>query len=349
MPNHKSKFPFWLFAVLLVVVSMIPIISNRLSPAKASLVVKDNTGSSVLLSQGPNLVAVFTNGAVVAWDWNAPAQSLWQCSAGTDRLVVLNESTLAGVTKTGRKQFVVVDAKQDTKTSEISVGWEDQSLWPIQSPDSRQLALARVNPDKDGRTLYEFMTLDPARKTPGLPIPRDVPTMEKRFVDYALSNDQKLLAVGNSSKQGFLVLIDLTQGKVILEKQYPETQEFTSVAFTPDGAAAYLTNRNGSVYQINPADGQIQSVYKVLREGQRNPVTNETSSQNVTISADGRYVAAVVINWVYVWEIQSGNVVFKYRPGHKLTGAIALSQDGSLLATSDIRASGTIQIWQVKK
>ncbi|HML73230.1 MAG TPA: WD40 repeat domain-containing protein [Anaerohalosphaeraceae bacterium] len=349
MSKPKSKFPFWLFAVLLVVVSMIPIISNRLSPAKASLVVRDNTGSSNLLSQGPNLVAVFSNGTVAAWGWANPDQPLWQCSAGTDRLVLLNETTLAGVTKTGRKQFITVDAKQDTKTSEIPVGWEDQSLWPIQSPNGEKLALARVNPDKDGRTLYEFMTLDPAQKAPGLPVSLDVPTMEKRFVDYALSNDHKLLAVGNSAKQGFLVLIDLTQGKVILEKQVPDTQEFTSVAFTPDGAAAYLTNRNGSVYQINPADGEIQSVYKVLKEGQRNPVTNETSSQNITISADGRYVAAVVINWVYVWEIQTGNVVFKYRPDHKLTGAIALSQDGSLLATSDIRASGTIQIWQVKK
>lgn len=349
MSRHKSTFPFWLFAVLLVVVSVIPIISNRLSPAKASLVVKDNAGSSNLLSHGPNLVVIFADGTMAAWAWANPAEPLWQCSAGTDRLVLLDESTAAGVTKTGRKQFFTIDVKQNTKTSEFPVGWEDQSLWPSQSPNGQQLALARVNPDKDGRTLYEFMTLDPAQKTPGLPVSLDVPTMEKRFVDYALSNDQRLLAVGHSSKQGFLALIDLTQGKVIFEKQYPDTQEFTSVAFTPDGTMAYLTNRNGCVYRINPADGQIQSVYKVLKEGQRNPVTNETSSQNITISADGRYVAAVVINWVYVWEIQTGNVVFKYRPGHKLTGAIALSQDGSLLATSDIRASGKIQIWQVKK
>ncbi|MBN2511711.1 MAG: WD40 repeat domain-containing protein [Sedimentisphaerales bacterium] len=346
--KRKSKLPFWLFAVLLVVVSLVPIISNRLSPAKASLVVKDNTGSSVLLSQGPNLVAVFTNGTVVAWDWNALAQPLWQCSAGTDRLVLLGESTLAGVTKTGRKQFVVMDAKQDKKTSEIPVGWEDQALWPIQSPDGKQLALARVNPDQDGRTLYEFMTLDPAQKAPGLPVSLDIPSMEKRFVAYALSSDQKILAVGNSDKQGFLVLADLTQRKILFEKQYPDAQEFTSVAFRPDGAAAYLTNRNGSVYQINPVDGQVKSVYTVLKEGQRNPVTNETSSQNITISADGRYVAAVVINRVYVWEIQSGKIVFEYQPGHKLTGAIVLSQDGSLLATSDIRSSGSVHIWQIK-
>lgn len=345
----KSSIPFWLFAILLVVVSLIPIISNRLSPAKASLLIKDNTGSSNLLSQGSNLVAVFTDGTVAAWDWAAPAQSLWQCSVPTDRLVMLDESTLAGVTKTGRKQFIVYDAKQGTITSEFPVGWEDQSLWPIQSSDTRQLALACVNPDKDGRTLYEFMTLDPAQKAPGLPVSLDVPTIEKRFVAYALSNDRKLIAAGGSSKQGYLVVTDLTQRKILFEKQYPDAQEFTSVAFTPDGTRAFLTNRNGSVYQVNAADGQVQSVYTVLKEGQRNPVTNETSSQNITISADGRFVAAVVINKVYVWEIQTGNVVFQYQPGHKLTGAIALSQDGSLLATSDIRASGSVHIWQVNK
>ncbi|MEN6308637.1 MAG: WD40 repeat domain-containing protein [Anaerohalosphaeraceae bacterium] len=345
----RSSIPFWLFALLLVVVSLIPIVSNHFTPVKARLVVKDNTGSSNLLSLGTDLVAVFTDGTASAWNWNDSARPLWQCSTGTDRLVLLADSILAGVTKTGRKQFIIYDAKQGTITSEFSIGWEDQSLWPIQSSDTRQLALACVNPDKDGRTLYEFMTLDPAQKAPGLPVSLDVPTMEKRFVAYALSNDRKLIAAGSSGKQGYLVVADLTQRKILFEKQYPDAQEFTSVAFTPDGTRAFLTNRNGSVYQVNAADGQVQSVYTVLKEGQRNPVTNETSSQNITISADGRYVAAVVINKVYVWEIQTGNVVFKYQPGHKLTGAIALSQDGSLLATSDIRASGSVHIWQVNK
>jgi hypothetical protein len=346
----KTKFPLWLFAVIFVIASLLPIISRKLSPAKASLSIRDNAGTSSLITQGETLVAVFQDGKVAAWDWNTLSQPLWQFSADSDRLVMLDDSRAAVITRTGRKVLIVYDVKQGKKLSEIPVGWEDQEVWLVQSPDKKILAIARINPDKEKHTLYEFMTIDPAKDNPDPSVSIDIPTAEKRLIAFAVSNDKKVLAVGSKGKHGWLIEVDLEQGKTVLDKEYDQTDEFTSAAFMPDGLRAFLTNRNGSVYGIDAVSGEIKSAYTVLKPGEKNPVTNDGSSQNVTISTDGRSVAAVMIEHkVAVWDIQTGNLVFQVGPGHKLTGSSSLSPDGSFLATSDKRASGVVRIWQVKK
>jgi hypothetical protein len=346
----KSKFPFWLFALVFIVASLLPLIARKLSPVKSQINVTEYSGAGDLLTQGNELVAVFQDGKVAAWDWtNPPSQPLRQFSVGSDRFVMLDETRAAAVSKTGRKLFTIYDIKTGNKISETPVGWEDQDIWILQSPDKNVLALACINPDKDGHTLYEFMAIDPAGGKPDMPVSVDVLTVQKRFIAFALSNDKKILAAGSAAKHGCLTLIDLDKGKVILEKEYESNQEFTSAAFALDSLLAFLTNRDGSVYGID-ASGEIKSTYTVLKPGEKNPVTNDTSSQNVTISADGRYVAAVMLERkVAVWNVQTGDLVFQAVPGHKLTGSIVISPDNSLLATSDKRASGMIQIWKIKK
>jgi WD40 repeat protein len=115
-----------------------------------------------------------------------------------------------------------------------------------------------------------------------------------------------------------------------------------------DSSRAFLTNRNGSVYGIDVISGEIKSTYTVLKPGEKNFVTNETSSQNVTISDDGKYVAVVIINVIHVWEVQTGSHIFQQFPGHMLTGSIVFSSDDSLLASSDLRAGRVIRIWKIK-
>ena len=350
MKPEKRKFPLWLFSIVFLIILGIIILSHVLSPSEAQIYVPNDTGVGNLLTQEQNLIVVFQDGKVAAWDWKNPSpEPLWQFLAGSDRLVILDENHIAAVTKTDRKQFVIYELKTGKKVSETPVGWEDQDVRLIQSPDKKVLALACINPDKDGHTLYEFTLFDPVKEKPDLPVSVDVVTAEKRFIAFAVSNDKKIFAVGSAGKHGWLTIADLTKGKVILEKEYEQADEFTSVAFVPDDSQAFLGNRNGSVYGIDTASGEVKSTYTVLKPGQKNPVTNETSSQNITISADGKYVAAVIINIVHIWEIQTGNHVFQQSPGHMLTGPIAFSSDNSLLASSDLRAGRVIRIWKIKK
>lgn len=345
----KNRFPSWLFAIVFLVILGIVILNRVLSPAQAQIYVTDFGGAGELLTQGQNLIAVFQDGKIAAWDWINPSpQPLWTLSA-SDRFVMLDDQRGAAVSKTGRKIFTVYNVKTGEKISEVPVGWEDQDMWLLQSPDKKNLVLACVNPDKDGRTLYEFMFMDPAKKQPDMPFSIDVLTAQKRLIAFAVSNDKKVLAAGSAGKHGWLTVINLDKGKVLLEKEYEQADEFISAAFTPNESLAFLTNRNGSVYGIDTTSGQVKSTYTVLEPGQKNPVTNETSSQNITVSEDGKYVAAVVINVVHVWEIQTGNHIFEQRTGHMLTGPLAFSSDSLLIASSDIRAGRVIKIWKIKK
>lgn len=349
MNTKKPSVPYWLFGVLFILGALFPFISRLFSPAKASLMLPDNTGAPSLHFRDNHLVAAFADGAVAGWDLNAPAKPLWQFTAASDRLVMLDSSRAAAVAKSGRKDLIVYEVKTGQKLSENPVGLEDQEVWLLQSSDRKVLALARINPDKGGRTVYDLMTVDVNRLLPDLPVSMDVPTAQKRFISFAVSNDKKAVAVGSSDKHGFLAVVDLASGKRLLEKEYPDAQEFTSAAFTPDGAQIFLSNRNGYVYGIDAVTGETKRQFIVLKPGEKNKVTNETRSDSVSVSADGRFVAAVVINIAHIWDVASGEHIFKVGPGHKLTGAVALSPDGLLLATSDVRSSGSVRLWQVKK
>lgn len=346
--TKKTSVPYWLFGVLFILGALFPILSRMFSPAKASLMLPDNAGAPSLHFHETLLAAAFANGAVAGWDIQAPAKPLWQFTAASDRLVMLDDARAAAVAKSGRKDLIVYDVKTGQKLSENPVGLEDQEVWLLQSSDRKVLALARVNPDKDGRTVYDLMLVDTVRLLPDIPVSMAVPTAAKRFISFAVSNDKKAIAVGSSDKKGCLAVMDLNTGRILLEKEYPDAQEFTSAAFTPDGMKVFITSRSGYVYGIDAATGEKKVEWVVLKPGEKNPVTNETRSDSVSVSADGRFVAAVVINIAHVWDVASGEHIFQVGPGHKLTGAIALSPDGSLLATSDVRASGSVRLWQVK-
>lgn len=349
MENKKKKVPYWLFGVLFLIGALFPYISKTLSPSKASLMIRDNSGAPSVKFYDGLLVTVFSDGTAAGWDCNVPAAPLWQFAAASDRFVMLDAGRAAAVAKTGRKALVVYEVKTGKKLSENPIGWEDQEFWLLQSSDRKVLALARISPDKDGRTVCDLMLFDPAKSAPDLPVSMDVPTASERLIAFAVSNDKKAIAAGSRDKKGFLIIADLASGKIILEKDYPDAAEFTSAAFTPDGAQVFLTNRNGYVYGIDAATGEKKHEFIILKPGEKNPVTNETRSDGITLSADGRYVAAVVINQVHIWDAATGEHIFQCSPGHKLVGAIALSPNGSLLATSDIRASGSIRLWQIKK
>jgi len=351
MSEKKQKqFPAWLFGVVFFVILGILILRHVFSSAAAQIAVPNDAGMGKLLTEEQNLIAAFQDGKTAAWDWKNPSpEPLWQFPAGSDRLVILDDNHIAAVTKTDRKKFVIYEVRTGGKISETPAGWEDQDVWLVQSPDRKVLALACINPDKEGHTLYEFMLFDPAKDKPELPVSVDVVTAEKRLIAFAVSSDKKMLAAGSVGKHGWVSMVDLAKGKVLFEKEYVQADEFTSVAFVPDGSQAFLTNRNGSVYGIDAVTADIKSTYVVLKPGEKNPVTNETTSQNITISNDGKLVAAVVINIVHIWEVQTGNHIFQQSPGHMLTGPIAFSSDNSLLATSDLRAGRVIRIWKIKK
>jgi len=349
--QNQTKFPLKLFAVVFILASLLPIIRRKFSPVKATFVVSDNSGTSRLWTHEKNLVAVFSNGQVVAWDWDTlDKQPLWRFSADSDRLVMCDKVHAAAVTNTGRKKLIFYDIEKGTKTSQTDVGWDDQAILPIQSPDKNTLVLVCTNPDKDGRSLYEMKAFNSKTGNTDFSVSVDVQTSETRFLGYAVSNTGKCAAAGSKNKRGWLTIFDLQQGKAVLQKEYDQTEEFTSAAFIPDGSQLFLTNRNGSVYGVDAISGEVKFCHTILNPDEKNPVTNDRSSQNIVISTDGKYVAAVMMERkVAVWGTQSGNLVFQGEPGHKLVGSIALSADGSLLASSDKRAGGSIQIWQIKK
>jgi WD40 repeat protein len=73
------------------------------------------------------------------------------------------------------------------------------------------------------------------------------------------------------------------------------------------------------------------------------------NTQTLAVSADGRFMAAVIGTSVFVWNCGTEKMILSIPTGHKLVSGLAFSPDSSFLATSDARQGGVIKIWRIPK
>jgi WD40 repeat protein len=109
----------------------------------------------------------------------------------------------------------------------------------------------------------------------------------------------------------------------------------TTLAFTPDGRTIAASDANGRIYLWETATGQTRRMIQ-LEKGRRS---------GVTISPDGRQLAAAVDKVVHVWDITTGSEVRRLHGHTGRVHGLAFSPDGRRLLTwsSDM----TALVWDV--
>ncbi len=74
---------------------------------------------------------------------------------------------------------------------------------------------------------------------------------------------------------------------------------------------------------------------------------------HATLSGDGRTIVSSQMEWVYVWDAESGTLRRKIRHPHEHGCILTLAPDGRTLATSDVRYTGdqgedTIRLYDIE-
>lgn len=157
----------------------------------------------------------------------------------------------------------------------------------------------------------------------------------------------KLIAAGTKDQKAYLSLIDISSGRVVWEKIYPEEMEFYSVCFLENPPLIFVGSRDGSVSRIDAADGRLLKTLNLVppQPGQ----TKLRTIQRVVLSPDCKILAVSCDPSFFLVDVQTWTLLRKQGVSHKIISGVAFSPDGRYLATSDIRASGIIEIFDLQR
>lgn len=348
--NTKNKPSYKLFAIFFFSLMVLVVMNNVRKNEVVFLSVSNNAGMNLLETAGKRLVAVFYDGQVVVWNWGSLTKQQADFSIQTDRAVLLDAQRLAAVNETGKKMLSVYNLLTGNKTKDISVGGDDQEVWPRVSFDKKSIVLIRRNSaDIAGEVLYEFLTVDVEKELKGVPFSLILQDDGETLIDYAVKDSGIIYAVGGKGTIGRIAAMNLKTGVIVWDQAFDQTKEFCSVMVSPDNGYLLAGNRDGKLYKISAETGEILTVVQLLEPGETRPITNDFSVLNLAFSPDGQYHVATINPKVYLLETDTDEVFHTATPADRLVSRVAFSPDNQFFATSDVRQGFPIKIWPMPK
>ena len=114
--------------------------------------------------------------------------------------------------------------------------------------------------------------------------------------------------------------------------------------------------RDGNVIRFNALTGHEQRRFLAewrTPEQQKAGRPREPDMWEATFSADGRTLVSSQMEWIYVWDVESGTMRRKIRHPHQHGCNLTLAPDGRTLATSDLRygddlGEDTIRLYDIE-
>ena len=131
------------------------------------------------------------------------------------------------------------------------------------------------------------------------------------------------------------------QGDWTLRELSGHNGPVVSIAFDPSGSILYSASRDGTVRLWNVESGQAETVLEV---------PGGAALKSASLAGDGSAIAAVAEDgMVHLWGLsasgRTGELLQSIGPLKDTGGAVALSSDGTLIATGD---GANIQIWDAR-
>lgn len=348
MARSKSK-PFLFFFLAILSVSVFMFVIEWRQRQTPSLVVAANKGIASLFSADGRLAAVFQDGRTCVWDWDEPEITQAEFIAGSGRAIPLGAGHLAALSRTGdRRLLSVYDIDTAKKIKDLAVGWEDQDIQVRTSPGLSVPVLVRRNEERDGAVGYEFLTVNLAAELLRPPVLKSLDAATQTLRDFAVSDAGVLIAAGADAGQARLLAVDLNTGQTLWDQTWPDSEELTTAAISPDGQTVWAGDRAGSLLTVAVEDGRLRSKVSLLMPGETRSVTNDFSVLNLAVSPDGRRLGCTIAPVAYTADAATGLVTHRFSR-HKVVSKVVFSPDSRRMATSDLRADGVILIHALDK
>ncbi len=227
-----------------------------------------------------------------------------------------------------------------------SGGWHAQAAFVSFSHDGGLVVAAgrRQDPVKDDDGIVAIYEADSGRTV------REVP--QKQIRQAALAPDGRMIVVATShASYGGTHFIGIVFGTGRTRWANPTEDQrggFNSVAAMRfEGSSPYFQAalRGGEVIRFNGLTGHEQRRFLAewrTPEQQKAGRPRTPDIWAAAFSSDGRTLVSSQMEWVYVWDVESGTMRRKIRHPHQHGCNLTLAPDGRTLATSDILYAGDL-------
>jgi len=322
-------------------------LANKGATVNVSLEMPFNEGIRSLSTYKNHLMAVASDGKTFLWDWDKLDKKPETGVATSERAFLLDTDSVVSI-KQGRSTFLVVSNFQGDKIKK-SILLDSKGGRVFLIVNRNQSALAAITAktsDLEDIADYQFLDIDLERKKTSKIAGITDKAGDIQLIDFAVSDDGRFIAgAGEKDHRARLVLVDIKKRRMLWDKTYDNPDRFGSVIFSFDSKTIYAGGGDGAVYWFRVSDGKLVDQFRFKGEPQ---IAHKTSSaQHMTINHDSSLLAFVYGFKIYVFDCKTNKEIFSRGSGHKLPGPLAFSPDSSLIATSDLRQGGKINIWPI--
>jgi WD40 repeat protein len=164
--------------------------------------------------------------------------------------------------------------------------------------------------------------------------------------DIGISNDGAIIAAVGGNDRGYLLVAGANNSQIRWEQHIDDCNELNKVVISPDGQTVYASEPGRRVYVFDISTKKI--VKRLEIEKYKTPENNPQTITCITLSCDGRLLAAVSspISKVWIWGAKTGEKVAIMKTGQFATSSIVFSLDSSLLAAADYTLN-PINVWRI--
>lgn len=340
MKLAKNIF-FWLVIVFIAVQGVI-IFLNQKKKDQVVLSIPNNRGIEELWTQGDRLIALEMARGYHIFNWNQLESEYHSIAVNYYPCLLLEEDRVLSV----KEKRGLIFENSPGRSLWIPLAGPSAEVSLDADPSCSTIILTRQF-IRDSGVEYQFSKVDLDQEVVlNITEVKGSPDFTLRKILVPESQDRIILA-GTREKQAYLGMIDLSRDQVLWEQGYPEEGEFFTACFLKERNVIYAGSRDGVVFEIEASSGQ--TVRRIALVPERQDKTKLRTIQRVILSPDRTILAASCDPMYYLVELETWQVLKKVHVSHKIISGVAFSPEGRFLATSDIRASGIIEIFDLSK
>lgn len=341
--ENKKTSPALLFGAGFILIFIIMFIANSRKSQVISLPSPPG-GIENIYTLDNQLVVISNANEIYLWKWDELEVRPEIKTIDSEKPLLSHSNNLVMIPLKNRSSVTIRNFRTGAKKSEFKFGDGWQYLQLAQARSGRHVTIAQSQGSiEDGRFRFERLSeqFDSLEHI--------VTIVEKNLsiFEIAVSDDGTLIAaIGEKTKEGWMVVIDVNKRKKVWSKKITGTSYLTDAIFDMNSKNIFVGGEGKYLFQIEAVTGAMVKQFKF--ESKVNQSFNEPRVTAVKISPDGSTVAVCINpdNVVQFWDLLSGEQI-GIKGGTRGLNNIAFSPDSKKFIVAGRMYGGAFKVRNV--